>query len=164
MTRIKYIRRQDCVWKCSFGFSGETSINLSQEILFYLCEDYIMQGDELDLLFRIYKDDFIEAVDFIQTQLPLYVSSSRTCELINCNDEKINVLNKRLESFFGNEKYVDYPITIYCRHDGRIYMKGLRQNGFSIRDYLVENGSALEFSIEDGLYELRIISGITEGQ
>ena len=41
MAITKYIKRQDCGLKLSSGNSGETSINLSNEILDYLSESNI---------------------------------------------------------------------------------------------------------------------------
>ena len=68
-----------------------------------------------------------------------------------------------IESFFGNEEYVDYTVILYYRKDGRIYLKGLKQNGFSIRDYLVEMSSALVFNDSIDGYTLRLESGVSAG-
>ena len=65
---------------------------------------------------------------------------------------------------FGDNDSIDYTVVLYCRKDGRIYLKGLKQKGFSIRDFLVEYGSAIVFEqIEAGI-SLRIVSAVYEGE
>ena len=48
-------------------------------------------------------------------------------------------------------------ILLYRRKDGRIYLKNLKQKGFTIRDFLVEFSSALDFEMGDDCFELRLI-------
>lgn len=159
---IKYIRRQDAGWKQAAGCSGETSINLSNEILSFLTFGLIDGGEECGIAFRLYKDDFLEALSFIRTQLPLYRSSSRSSELINENHPIFSKLEKSISVFFGENDTADYAITLYRRHDGRVYLKGLNQNSFTIRDFLVEFSSALEFKMTADGFDLRICSAVSE--
>lgn len=159
---IKYIKRQDSGWKYTDGYSGETSINLSQEILNYLCGDYIDNGEEFNVVFNIHRTNLLEALDFVQAMLPLYRTTSRSCDLIHTNHPKVLELKNNIDSFFGGRDIALYPITIYNRKDGRIYMKGLRQKGFSIRDYLVEGCTALNFSFIEGNCEIKILVGTLE--
>ena len=73
-------------------------------------------------------------------------------------------LDNAVKIFFRNEEYVDYTIDLYCRKDGRIYLKGLKQKGFSIRDFLVEMSSALVFSDSIDGFILRLESGVSTGE
>ncbi len=160
---VKYIRRQDSGWKQASGCSGETSINLSNEIFDYLTYGMIDYGEECGITFRIFREDYINALSFIQSQLPLYRSTSRTSEAIYLNAPIINQLQESIYSFFGDDDSADYTVTIYCRKDGRIYLKGLKQKGFTIRDYLVEFGSAIIFEMTDDGFNLRVVSSVSEG-
>ena len=79
------------------------------------------------------------------------------------DSDLIPTLRRNYERFFGKEDNVDYTIVLYRRKDLRIYLKGLRQYGFSLRDYLVENSSALVFDEEDNMFQLRLLSGYYDG-
>ena len=160
MRFVKYIKRQDSGWKQQPGYSGETSINLSQDISEYLTFGLVSEGEEIPLTFLIYKKDFIEALDFIRNQYPLYRTTSRTCSQIAENSLLVDKMSRNLEAFFGDDCVRDYTITLYRRRDGRIYLKKLKQNGFSIRDFLVENGSAIIFEDADGVFSMHISSGV----
>lgn len=162
MEYIKYIKRQDCNWKQSAGPSGETSLNLSNDICSFLTFGLIDEGEESVVTFHIYKSDFINAIEFIDSQLPLYRSTSRTSQSIDKNSITFSALNEIVESFFGNETELDYSVTIYKRKDSRIYLKGLKVNNFTIRDFLVENSSAIKFTLSDKGIELRVLSAISE--
>lgn len=164
MTIVKYIKRQDSAWKQFAGCSGETSINLSNEVFDFLSLGMVDAGEECGVTFRIFKDDYVDAVTFIKSQLPLYRSSSKSSDIVCLHDPTIANLENAIEVFFGREKYIDYTVVLYCRKDRRIYLKGLRQNGFSIRDYLVEMSSALVFTDSIDGYILRVESGVSEGE
>lgn len=164
MTIIKYIKRQDSGWKQTSGCSGETSINLSKEIFDFLTMGMVDGGEECGITLRIYKEDYINALDFIKCQLPLYRSTSRSSDLIREDNSIITKLERAITSFFHDDKFVDYTVVLYCRKDGRIYLKGLKQNGFSIRDYLVEMSSALVFTDSIDGFILRLESGVSAGE
>ncbi|MDD6591066.1 MAG: hypothetical protein PUE86_03485 [Prevotella sp.] len=164
MTIIKYIKRQDCGWKQAPGCSGETSINLSREIFEFLSLGMVDGGEVCGITMRIYKDDFVNALDFIQSQLPLYRSTSRKSDLIQDNSPIFMKLKSAINLFFHENEYVDYTVDLYCRKDGRFYLKGLKQNGFSIRDYLVEMSSALVFSDSLDGFIMRLESGVSKGE
>jgi len=158
---IKYVRRQDCGWKQAAGCSGETSINLSNEILAFLTGGMVDFGEECGFVFKIYKEDFVDAISFIKTQLPLFRSSSKSSQKIYFDDPFLVKLENSIYSFFQGE-VADYTVTLYRRGDKRIYLKDLRQNGFSVRDYLVEFSSALKFIISENGFELRLLSAVSE--
>lgn len=163
MKKIKYIKRQDSGFKLSYGNSGETSLNLSNEIFDFISNGNLRQGEEKDISFRIYKEDCIKAMSFIIMKLPLYKSSSNNSTKVENYLETFTELYSRISTFFGNNKYAEYKVNLFYRTDGRIYLKGLRINGFSIRDYLVENYSALQFDDEkDDVLNLRILSDVED--
>ena len=162
MAITKYIKRQDCGLKLSSGNSGETSINLSNEILDYLSESNINKGEERLITFRIVRDDFVKAICFIVSKLPLYKSSSRSSVAVDYSYSFFVELQNEVNNYFGNNEEFDYTCTLYYREDGRIYLKGLKQNNFSIRDFLVENNSAIEFEKLNGLIYARIKSNISD--
>ena len=62
-----------------------------------------------------------------------------------------------LAAFFRNNDFTEYTVSMYRRKDGRIYLKNLKQKGFTIRDFLVEFSSALDFEMGDDCFELRLI-------
>ena len=161
---VKYIRRQDSGWKQAFGYSGETSINLSNEIFDFLSFGMVDGGEECGITFKIYREYYIAALTYIQSQLPLYRSTSRSCDKITASNPLFTKLEDNIYRLFGNNDVVDYTVILYYRRDGRIYLKGLKQKGFSIRDYLVEYSSAIVFEqLKEGL-SLRIVSAVSEGE
>lgn len=161
---VKYIRRQDSGWKQAFGYSGETSINLSNEIFDFLSFGLVDGGEECGVTFKIFREDYLNALTYIQSQLPLYRSTSRTCDKILDGNSIFVKLNDSIYRMFGDNDSIDYTVVLYCRKDGRIYLKELKQKGFSIRDFLVEYGSAIVFEqIEAGI-SLRIVSAVYEGE
>lgn len=163
MKKIKYIKRQDSGFKLSSGNSGETSLNLSNEIFDFISKGNLRQGEEKDITFRIYKEDCIKAMSFIIMKLPLYKSSSKDSDKVEDYLETFSELYSRISTFFGNNKKVEYKVNLFYRKDGRVYLKGLRVDGFSIRDYLVENYSALQFDDEeDDVLNLRILSDVED--
>lgn len=162
MSIIKYIKRQDSGWKQSACCSGETSINLSNEIFDFLSLGMVDGGEECGITLRIYREDFENALDFIKSQLPLYRSNSKKSILVCAGDKILIRLEDSINNFFGKDKFVDYTVILYHRKEGRIYLKGLKQNGFSIRDFLVELGSALIFKNSIDGYILRIESAVSQ--
>lgn len=159
---IKYARRQDSGWKQAAGCSGETSINLSTEIFEFLSYGMIDGGEETSITFKLFHQDFIDALAFIESQLPLFRSTSHSSEKVLVNNPIINILRRSIDSFFGGEPTADYTVILYCRRDGRYYLKGLKQSGFTIRDFLVEFSSAIKFEMIPEGFSLRLISAISE--
>ncbi len=165
MEKIKYVHRQDCGFKLSAGNSGETSLNLSTEIFDLIAKGSMQLGEEKDVTFKIYKEDCIKAICFIILKLPLYQSSSNSSTKIEDGISIFQKLIDKVNSIFGDKECVDYTVNLYYRTDGRIYLNRLKVDGFSIRDVLVENNSALLFKEEsDGQIAIRIISDIKDGE
>ena len=150
MGMVKKIRRQDSGWKQTAGCSGETSINLSNEIFDYLSYGMVDSGEECGITFRIYKKDYVDALSFIESQLPLYRSTSRESIKIEVGNPIFEKLLSTIDNFFGKNDFKEYTV-------GRIYLKNLKQKGFTIRDFLVEFSSALDFEMGDDCFELRLI-------
>lgn len=165
MEKIKYVHRQDCGFKLSAGNSGETSLNLSNEIFDLIAKGSMQLGEEKDVTFKIYKEDCIKAICFIILKLPLYQSSSNSSIKIEDGISIFQKLIDKVNSIFGDKESVDYTVNLYYRTDGRIYLNRLKVDGFSIRDVLVENNSALLFKEElNGQIAIRIISDIQDGE
>ena len=163
MKKIKFIKKQDSGFKLSYGNSGETSLNLSNEIFDFISQGTLSPGDERDITFRIYKEDYIKAMSFVIMKLPLYKSSSNYSNKVENYLDIFNELYSKIEEYFGSKKEAEYKVSLLYRPDGRIYLKGLRVNGFSIRDYLVENCSAIQFDNEGvNLFNLRVLSDIED--
>ena len=165
MEKIKYVHRQDSGFKLSAGNSGETSLNLSNEIFDLITKGSMRLGEERNVTFKLYKEDCIKAVCFIILKLPLYQSSSNASTKVVDNLIVFQNLIGKINYFFGENEIVDYTVNLYYRTDGRIYLNRLKVDGFSIRDVLVENNSALLFKEEsNGKIALRILSDIKDGE
>ena len=165
MEKIKYVHRQDSGFKLSAGNSGETSLNLSNEIFDLITKGSMKLGEERNVTFKLYKEDCIKAVCFIILKLPLYQSSSNASTKVVDNLVVFQNLIGKINYFFGENEIVDYTVNLYYRTDGRIYLNRLKVDGFSIRDVLVENNSALLFKEEsNGNIALRILSDIKDGE
>ena len=156
MSIIKEIRRQDSGWKQNSGASGETSINLTKEIFDYLSMGKVDDGEECGITFRIFRKDFDNAIDFIESQLPLYRSTSKSSVVINPGNPIIDELKHSINLYFKGKADADYTVTLYRRKDGRIYLNNLRQDGFTIRDFLVEFSTSIIFDLTEEGYTLRI--------
>ena len=163
MEYTKYIKRQDCNWKQAAGPSGETSLNLSNEICNFLTFGLVDRGEESVVTFGIFKDEFLDAAKFIGTQLPLYRTTSHDSQLTDESSKAFISLEKNINDYFLSNTVKEYSVTIYRRKDGRIYLKGLKQGAFTVRDYLVENSSAIKFLLTDDGIELHVISAVTSG-
>lgn len=163
MKKIKYIKRQDSGFKLTSGNSGETSLNLSNEIFDFISRGSLRLGEEKNVSFRIYKEDCVKAMSFVIMKLPLYKTSSNSSYRVGNHLEVFNELYSKMDAFFGEKQSAEYRVSLFYRTDGRIYLKGLRVNGLSIRDYLVENYSAIQFDDEGGdTLNLRILSDIED--
>jgi len=162
MEITKYIKRQDSGLKLTPGNSGESSLNLSNEILYLLCPESLSPGAEKSITFKLFKDDFIKAICFIISRLPLYKSSSNSSVKVEYDYAFFKELQDNVESFFGSNNEAEYTCTLLHKTDGRNYLKGLKVGGFSIRNYLVENLSALVFENSEGNLTIRLLSNISE--
>ena len=130
MAITKFIKKQDSGFKLSAGNSGESSLNLSNEIVELLFPETINPGEEKEITFKIFKDDYIKAICFIISKLPLYRSSSNSSIKVNYDYAVFKELQDNVESIFGDNTEAIYKCTLLHREDGRYYLKGLKVKGF----------------------------------
>lgn len=163
-TKIKVIHSQDAGLKISPKNSGETSLNLSMEIMEYIINPIPEKGKETSISFLLHKEDFLKGVAYIITNLPLYKSSSKSSTKIDFTENYFNELYSSIQEFFGEEKVKSYDVHILRRSDSRIYLNSLRKGSFSIRDFLIEDFSVLRFSKDQdkNVIRLDIIDNLSE--
>lgn len=163
-TLNKYPQRQDCFYKLSSGNSGETSINLSKEIFYFIKPEDMNSGETRDVTFRIYKDDYIKALCFIINKLPLYKTTSKQSEKVNFSLDLFSSILNKINNFFGDNESKLYNVKLLCRNDNRYYLNDLNNNDFNIRNFLVENNSKLSFlkGEDDENIILRLFSDIED--
>ena len=143
---IKRIHSQDAHYKFSPKKSGETSLNLSNDI-FQLIAPELSRGDEKSVSFTLFRSDYLKALSVIINQSPLYVTSSTTATEVTSDP---NVFIKDFQSictFFGSNERNTYTVNLLYRLDGRIYLNSLedKNSKFNIRHFLVEESSSLVF-------------------
>lgn len=164
-TFVKYPQRQDCDLKLSAGNSGETSINLSTDIAFFLNDGKVLgKGDEVPISFIIYREDFIKALCHIIEKLPLYRTSSNSSTKIEYNNNLFINYMESINSFFHNNESEVYNVTLSAVSAPRYYLKNLNDSGLNIRKFIIENNSTLHFSKEKDKYVLRLLSGEIKSQ
>lgn len=71
----KRIHSQDAYYKLSSKKSGETSINITYDILGLIAPN-LTKGSESKITFTIYREDYLKALGAIVNISPLYTSSS----------------------------------------------------------------------------------------
>ncbi len=162
MGKTKYIKRQDCGLKTTKGKSGDSGVNLSKEIFNYINLNGLVKGQECNIQFLIYKDDFEKAADYILSFKVLYQTDSKSYEQVSSISSLADSIKQRAMSFFGAVNQKPYSCKLSYKSDGRVYLLGLKDGDFSIRDYLVEEHSALYFNVENNKIELRIMSNVAE--
>ena len=99
---VKCPKRQDCHYKLTPGSSNETSINISNEVLRIICPT-VKPGSTTPITFRLYKEDFIKALCYIVTRLPLFTTNSRNNCRVDYTNEFFNSELSRINSFFQND-------------------------------------------------------------
>ena len=138
-------------------------MNLSNEIFDFLSRGKLSPGEERIISFRVFKEDYVKAMAFVIMRLPLYKTSSNSSYKVFNSLDVFSELYTKIDTFFGKSINAEYKVSLFYRTDGRIYLKGLRVNSFSIRDYLVENYSAIQFDDEGGdTFNLRVFSDIED--
>lgn len=149
---------QDCYYKWAPKNSGETSINLSKDIVSYILPTAV-SGNDHPITFTLYKDDYLKAIGYLMNIMPLYTSTSKSSSQVNYDPNYFKNLYSQVESFFGNNNSARYSVNLKYREDGRIYLNQLDYNGFNVRNFLVEFFSEIIFDhAKDGIV-LRILVG-----
>lgn len=157
----KYVHSQDSNFKLSSVKSGETSINLSNEILAYIMPELSL-GDETSITFRLHKKDFVTGISFISTCLPLYKSTSQTSSKITLDISFFSDMVTEVINFFGADETKEYSVNLKYRDDGRIYLNNLSVDGFNVRHFLVEEKTTIIFDRVDSVCDLRLTYGTDE--
>ncbi|SKB46110.1 McrB family protein [Macellibacteroides fermentans] len=147
--KIKVIHSQDAGLKASPKNSGETSLNLSTEIMEFILDPVPEKDVETPISFLLYKEDFLKGLAYIIANLPLYKSFSNSSKKIDFSESYFNELYSSIQIFFGDKSEKIYDVNVLRRSDSRNYINALRQGKFSIRDFLIEEISVLIFSKEN---------------
>jgi len=156
----KIVYSQDAFFKTEPKRSGETSINLSNEIFDFLGglkDDYIT--------FSIYKEDFIKALSTLAVLLPLYKSSSTSFSRVEYSNDLYEKYYHIIRTKFGSEQSATYKVHLFLRSDGRIYLNELKEKetDFNIRQFFIQNHTKLSFSKrDDDTYEIRMETSLHE--
>lgn len=153
----KVIKKQDAYFKLKPAKSGETSLNISNDIAGYL------GGKEGYVKFRIFRTDFILAFANIIRLLPLYKTTSKSYDEISLDANFCDSLYKEINDYFQGADTASYTAFMHLREDGRNYLNNLNNGNFNLRNYLVELHNKLVFEKDsDNTYNLRILSQFGE--
>ena len=156
----KIIWSQDAFFKTEPRKSGETSINLSNEIF-----DFLGSVENGYITFKIYKEDYLKALCSLSLLLPLYTSSSKEATLKQYSNKFFDDCYKLILKKFGDSDSVNYKVHSLKREDGRIYLNELKESetGFNIRYFFVQSHSVVTFvQKDDGSYDLRFRNSLSE--
>ncbi|MBQ1884091.1 MAG: AAA family ATPase [Bacteroidales bacterium] len=156
----KIIWSQDAFFKTEPRKSGETSINLSNEIF-----EFLGSVENGHITFKIFKEDYLKALCSLSLLLPLYTSSSKEATLKPYSNKFFDDCYKLILKKFGDSDSVNYKVHSLKREDGRIYLNELKENetGFNIRYFFVQSHSVVTFvQKDDGSYDLRFRNSLSE--
>ncbi len=156
---VKIVWSQDAFFKTEPKRSGETSINLSNEIF-----DFLGGVENGYITFKIYKEDYIKALGALVLLLPLYKSSSKEATKVNFDSKLFEYYYAIIQNKFANNEFANYTIHLFKRDDGRIYLNELKENGtdFNIRMFFIQAHSIITFIKLNGVYEIRFKNSIEE--
>lgn len=153
----KVIKKQDAYFKLKPAKSGETILNISNDIAGYL------GGKEGYVKFRIFRTDFILAFANIIRLLPLYKTTSKSYDEISLDANFCDSLYKEINDYFQGADTASYTAFMHLREDGRNYLNNLNNGNFNLRNYLVELHNKMVFEKNsDNTYNLRILSQFGE--
>lgn len=156
----KIIWSQDAFFKTEPRKSGETSINLSNEIF-----EFLGSIENGYITFKIFKEDYLKALCSLSLLLPLYTSSSKEATLKPYSNKFFDDCYRLILKKFGDSDSANYKVHSLKREDGRIYLNELKESetGFNIRYFFVQSHSVVTFiQKDDGSYELRFRNSLTE--
>ena len=156
----KIVWSQDSYFKTEPKKSGETSINLSNELF-----DFLGRIDDGYVEFTLYKEDFLKAVGVITNVLPLFTSSSKDSTKCDYSNVLVDSYYTMVSTKFGNEDTRVYKVHLFKRSDGRIYLNDLKEDetGFNLRFFLIQGHSKLIFyRDDDGKFLIRLHTSIVE--
>ena len=157
----KTVWSQDSYFKTERKYSGETSINLSNDIYRFLGGE-----DNDNFVFTIYKEDYIKALGVITILLPLYNSTSKSYSVCSYSNNLIESYYAIIQSKFGDSDIATYSVNLFKRDkDSRIYLNQLmdKSSGFNLRNFLIQGHSKLIFiQTDEGSYEIRLESNYVD--
>ena len=154
---IKNIHSQDSLFKLTPKKSGESGINLSNELREMIAPD-VARGENKSVTFKIHREDYIKAACNIMCLLPLYTTTSKDAKRIDYNEKLLSDRLNAINSLFKGNETADYTVNFYHREDGRIYLNKLSYDGFNIREFLVEDNSIMTFAKDGGTIVIRLKS------
>ena len=159
MEITKKVLPQDSGFKLQPVHSGESAINLSNDVLEVLYPGDFERELNTAITFTIYKEDFIKALCFIVNKLPLYKTSSKDAVQKDFSVDFFLKYMNNINDFFGSLTQKEYTCNLLLRKDGRNYLNQLKVGSFSIRDFLVGECSELVFGKSgDGSLYIRLLS------
>lgn len=155
----KRIHSQDAYYKISPKNSGETSLNLSNEILQFIAPE-VSKGDEIAISFTVFRADYLKALGVIFNHSPLYISSSKSSTEVKSDPNVFLGDFESICSFFGPNETNIYTVNLIYRKDGRIYLNSLedKSSKFNLRHFLLEEMSSLVFDKNENGIIIRLIS------
>ena len=157
MEITKKVLPQDSCFKLQPVHSGESAINLSNDVLELLYPGDFERELNTAITFTIYKEDFIKALCFIVNKLPLYKTTSKDAIKKEFSEDFFSKNMLVINDFFGNLSQKQYTCNLLLRKDGRNYLNQLKVGSFSIRDFLVGECSELVFGRQiDGTLYIRL--------
>ena len=154
---LKNIHSQDSLFKITPKKSGESGINLSNELREMIAPN-VARGENKSVTFKIHREDYIKAACNIICLLPLYTTSSKDAKRIDYNEKLLSDRLNSINALFKGNDTAEYIVNFYYREDGRIYLNKLSYEGFNLRDFLVEDNSILTFEKEDDTLTIRLKS------
>ena len=157
----KIVWSQDSYFKTEAKNSGETSINLSNELYEFL------GGKDGYIVFTLYKEDYLKATGTISNMLPLYTSTSKNSNINHYSNTLVESYYNVVKSKFGDNDTATYKVYMFKRDDGRIYLKELKDSEtvFNLRNFLIQSHSKLVFCQSEenkDNYVIRLHTNINE--
>lgn len=149
---------QDCYYKWAPKKSGETSINLSTDIVHYIAPG-LNPGDDRRVEFTLYREDFVKAIGYIINVFPLYTSTSQSSTRVEFSQQNVELLQQKVNSFFTVNEKANYIVNLKYREDGRAYLNDLSYHGFNIREFLVEYFTKIVFDTKGTATDIRLHIG-----
>ena len=136
-----------------------TPVNSHQTHIVISNEVFVLLGNqERAIKLRLQKDDFLKAAANILYSLPLNKKSSNGSILLTRSYDVIKNLIFSIDKFFGDQYEKDYNVELSEETQNRKIIKSLNDDGFNLRDFLVDGHSTLVFSNDNDIYSLKLES------
>lgn len=152
----KEVHRQDSFYKLEAVNSGEASLNISMDILNLINPNAQLNSNQ-PVSFKLYQQDFVNAVAYLSSKLPLYTSTSQSSTKIELTFDFIGKKLEEITNLFAGNPTAIYTVNLLYRQDGRAYLNSLDVSGFNIRHFLLEENAVLTFDKTNNDLEIRLI-------